>query len=75
MLEPIDKYIIERVKEKRIEKGLSQSQLAFELEVSNGVIGKIESGKYDKKYSVRQLNKLAKILDCSPRDFWPKSPL
>jgi len=75
VLEPIDKYIIERVKEKRIERGLSQSQLAFELEVSNGVIGKIESGKYDKKYNVSQLNKLAKILDCSPRDFWPKSPL
>lgn len=72
VLAPIDKYVIEKVKEKRIEKGLSQSQLAFELNISNGVIGKIESGKYEKKYNVAQLNEIAKVLDCSIRDFFPK---
>jgi len=72
---PIDKYVIQKVKEKRVEKGFSQSQLAFELNMSNGVIGKIESGKYGKKYNVAQLNEIAKVLECSIGDFFPKKPL
>ena len=48
MVGEIDKYVIEKVKEKRIEKGFSQSQLAFELDQSNSFIKKIESGKYGK---------------------------
>jgi transcriptional regulator with XRE-family HTH domain len=75
MVSPIEWYIIEQVKKRRIEKGISQSDLAFELEVSNGVIGKIESGKYGKAYNVDHLNELAKILECSPRDFLPKKPI
>ena len=75
MLEPIDIYVIERVREKRTAKGLSQSQLAFELEVSNGFIGMVESEKYEQKYSLAQLNKIAKILDCTFTDFLPKQPL
>lgn len=71
VLEPVDKYVIEKVRERRIEKGFSQSRLAFELDVSNGFIGMIESERYDRKYSVAQLNKIARILDCSPRDFLP----
>jgi len=61
VLDPVDKYVIEKVKEKRIEKGISQSQLAFELELSNGFIGMIESTRFERKYSVAQLNKIAKI--------------
>ena len=75
MLDPIDTYVIEKVKEKRIERGMSQSQLAFELEVSNGFIGMVESGKYRQKYSLSQINKIAKILDCSLADLLPKKPL
>ena len=75
MLTEIDKYVIGKVKEKRVEKGMSQSALAFELEMSNGVIGKIESGKYGKKYNVAQLNEIARVLDCSIRDFFPKGHL
>jgi transcriptional regulator with XRE-family HTH domain len=71
----VDKYVIEKVKERRVKKGFSQSQLAFELELSNGFIGMIESGKYGKKYSVSQLNEIAKVLECSPRDFLPKEAL
>lgn len=75
MLSAIDKYIIEQVKAKRKEKGISQSQLAFELDMSNGFIGKIESGKYGKKYNPTQLNEIARILSCSPKDFMPGEPL
>jgi len=75
VLDPVDKYVIEKVKEKRIEKGISQSQLAFELELSNGFIGMIESTRFERKYSVAQLNKIAKIFGCSPRDFLPKEAM
>ena len=34
----------------------------------------IESGKYDKKYNVQHLNEIAKILECSPKDFQPSKP-
>lgn len=75
MVSEIDRYVIQQVKERRIDKGVSQTTLAYELDVSPGFIGKIESGKYEKKYSVAQLNKLAFIFKCSPKDFLPEKPL
>lgn len=71
----IDIYVIERVKEKRIEKNLSQANLAYELEMSVGFIGMVESSKYATHYNLKHLNDLAKILKCSPQDFLPKKPL
>ena len=74
MISKIDKYVIQKVREKRLQKGLSQSQLAIELDMSTGFIAMIESGKYDKKYNVQHLNEIAKILECSPKDFQPSKP-
>ena len=71
----LDIYVIERVKEKRIAYGFSQSDLAFELGMSVGFIGKIESPRYPSHYNLKHLNDLAKILKCSPQDFLPKKPL
>ena len=71
----IDLYVIARVKEKRLEKQLSQADLAFELGMSVGFIGKVESHKYDTHYNLKHLNDLAKILKCSPQDFLPKKPM
>ena len=70
----IDSYVIARVKEKRIEKGLSQADLAYELDMSVGFIGKVESSKYPTHFNLKHLNELAKILKCSPQDFLPKKP-
>jgi transcriptional regulator with XRE-family HTH domain len=75
MVSSIDKYVIQKVREIRLEKGISQSQLAFELDQSNSFIAKVESGKYGKKYNVYHLNKIAIILGCSPKDFLPEFPL
>jgi len=76
MVTEVDKYVIQKVKERRVKKGLSQSQLAFEIGLaSKSFIAMLESGKYGKKYSVAQLNEIAKILECSPRDFLPKEAL
>jgi transcriptional regulator with XRE-family HTH domain len=71
----VDLYVIDRVKEKRIASNLSQAQLAYELGMSVGFIGKVESIKYPTHYNVKHLNDLAKILKCSPQDFLPKKPL
>lgn len=71
----IDIYVIDQVKEKRTEHNLSQADLAFELGISVGFIGKVESRKYSAHYNLKHLNQLAKILGCSPQDFLPKKPL
>lgn len=71
----IEVYVINKVKEKRLEKNLSQADLANELNMSVGFIGKVESSKYPSHYNIKHLNQLAKILDCSPQDFLPKKPL
>lgn len=71
----IDIYIINVVRERRVIAKISQSELATMLEVSNGFIGQVESSKYPTKYSTDQLNQLAKIFSCSPKDFLPQQPL
>ncbi len=71
----IDLYVIARVKEKRLENNISQAELANELGMSVGFIGKVESPKYPSHYNIKHLNQLAKILDCSPQEFLPKKPL
>lgn len=75
MKSKIDLYVINKVKEKRLEKEMSQLSLANELEVSVGFIGQVESPKFATRYNFQHINKLAKILQCSPQDFLPKKPL
>ncbi|HEY5463877.1 MAG TPA: helix-turn-helix transcriptional regulator [Hanamia sp.] len=75
MKSKIDQYVISRVKDKRVENNLSQADLAYELGMSVGFIGKVESTKYSSHYNLKHLNDLAKILKCSPQDFLPKRPI
>ncbi len=71
----IEQYVIDKVKERRIKFDLTQADLADELKMSKGFIGNVESPKYRAKYKLEHLNKLAKIFNCSPRDFLPKDSL
>ncbi len=71
----IEKYVINVVKQKRIEKGYSQKELAYQLDLSIGFIGDVENPKYRAKYNLNHINELAKIFDCSPKDFLPEKPL
>lgn len=68
----IEQFIIDKVKEKRKKLGISQAQLAYSMDVSEGFIGNVESPKYRAKYNINHLNELAKIFKCSPKDFLPK---
>ena len=70
----IELYIIEKVKERRIQLKMSQSDLAFKLGVSYGFIGQVESPNFPAKYNVNHLDKLAFIFSCSPKDFLPDKP-
>jgi transcriptional regulator with XRE-family HTH domain len=71
----IDLYVINKVREMRIESKFSQADIAFELDMSVGFIGKVESTKYSTHYNIKHLNQLARILNCSPQDFLPKKPI
>jgi transcriptional regulator with XRE-family HTH domain len=71
----IEQYVINIVREKRIEKNISQRELAYFLDVSIGFIGDIENPKYRAKYNLNHINELAKIFECSPKDFLPEESL
>ena len=52
--------VINRVKMLRVERNVSQQQLAAVLDATNGTIGNIESLKNTNKYTLKQLNAIAK---------------
>lgn len=70
----IETFVINKVREKREDAKLSQSELAVRLDVSNGFIGQAESSKHPTKYNLNHLNKLALIFECSVKDFIPDQP-
>lgn len=72
---PIEQYVIDKVKEMRIEKGYSQKELAYMLDVSIGFIGDVENPKYRAKYNLNHINELARVFECSPKEFLPDDPL
>ena len=74
MTTEIEQFVIDTVKEKRIQQNFSQAYLAHQLNVSNGFIGQVESPKYQAKYNLNHINELAKIFECSPTDFLPPKP-
>ncbi len=73
MKSKIDLYLMKKVKEHREAQGLSQMQLANKMKMSVGFIGKVESPNYGSHYNLEHLNKLAKILKCSPQNFMPRN--
>ena len=71
----IETFVINKVKEMRVQRKLSQSELAVQLDVSNGFIGQAESPKSPTKYNLNHLNTLAVIFNCSIKDFMPDKPM
>jgi transcriptional regulator with XRE-family HTH domain len=78
MRSEIDQYIIDKVREIRTNRKKSQEDLAYALGFeSTGYIGAIESKSPERTecYNSKHLNILAKLFNCSPKDFWPEKPL
>lgn len=71
----IEKYIIAKVKEKRLEHGYSQIVLSQKLNMSDSFVGHVETPRRRAKYNLNHLNQLARIFRCSPRDFLPEKPV
>jgi len=74
-LEKIERYIILRVKELREEKNITQEQLSLAIGKNITFISQIEAPSKKAKYNIIHLNLIAKVLECSPKDFWPENPL
>lgn len=71
----IDLYLINKVREIRVAKNISQLKLAVAIGLSEGTIGNIENLKQRAKYNIRHINLLAKALKCNPSDLLPEKPL
>ena len=71
----LDFYVINKVREIRAKKKISQVDLSIAMKIAEGAIGKIENPKERAKYNIRHINLLAKALGCSPKDFFPDKPL
>lgn len=75
MKTPIECYVIERVKVLRTERGMSQAELAFKIEVSSGFIGKVETMSLPTKYNLNHINRIAKVFNISPQELLPNKSL
>lgn len=64
----IEEQIGERIKKIRIEKKLTQEQLAWEANVDRTYMNHVENGR--KNISVRSLEKIIKALDVSFHEFF-----
>jgi transcriptional regulator with XRE-family HTH domain len=70
----IEQYVIDKIKEIRTEKNISQTQLALALETSRGFIGQVESPQSASKYNINHLNTIANELEVSIKEFFPDQP-
>jgi transcriptional regulator with XRE-family HTH domain len=75
MLTKIELHIIQRVRELREQRGMTQMELSLRLGKGVGFIGDIEAPSKKAKYNINHLNEIAKVFECSPKEFWPDKPL
>lgn len=75
MLTKIELHIIQRVREMREDRSMTQMELSLRLGKGVGFIGDIEAPSKKAKYNINHLNEIAKVFECSPKDFWPEKPL
>lgn len=68
---PIDQYVIDYVKKLRLEKDLTQQDIANIIGISRGFVSDIESDNSRAKYNIRHINALADYFGISPKDFLP----
>ena len=72
MLTKIEQYVIDRVRDRRNQLGLTQDDLAIKSGYTSGFIATVEAGKKEKKYNLNNLLAFAKAMKCSPRVFLPE---
>lgn len=72
----VHKYVSETVKKIRLEKGISQLELALTIGMKSGAFfGNAETNANGKHFNIEHIYKIAKALDRRMSDFLPKSPI
>lgn len=71
----IEQYVIDKVREFRLNLNYGQEKLSREMGLSEKFIGNVESTKTRDKYNINHLNKIAEIFQCSIKDFFPEQPI
>jgi len=71
----IEQFVIDYVRKFRLEKGLTQEDIANILEISRSYIGDIESPNTRAKYNMTHINILADHFNISPRIFLPEKAI
>ncbi|KAA6339451.1 hypothetical protein EZS27_012617 [termite gut metagenome] len=74
-METIYSYAIEIFRKKRNEKHISLQTVADYLNVSKTFICQVENPKQRAKLNLQHINELAKLFQCSPKDFLPESSI
>ena len=74
-LTEIEQYVIDRVKLERTERGISQDKLSVMMGLNEKFVSKVENPNRLEKYNLNHLNKIADILRCSMRNFFPINPI
>ncbi|ACU61667.1 transcriptional regulator, XRE family [Chitinophaga pinensis DSM 2588] len=72
---PLDQYVIEKVKEMRTARKVSQIDLSQGAGFNDAFVGHCENPKRREKYNLQHLNAIAKFFGCSIKDFIPDAPL
>ena len=67
----LDLYVIEKIRNKRDDSGMSQDALSVEMGFSEKLVGNIENPSLPAKYNIRQINLAADTLKCNIKDFLP----
>jgi len=71
-LTEIEQYVIQQVKNRRLILNISQDKLSVMMGLSEKFVTKVENPKRAEKYNLNHLHKLAQILNCSIRSFFPE---
>lgn len=71
----IEQYDIDKVKEIRVKKNISQAKLAHLMDISTGFVGNVENPKHIAKWNLNHLNQISKVLDVPFKDFFPEKGL
>jgi transcriptional regulator with XRE-family HTH domain len=74
-LTALDRYIMEKVKERRKELKITQFDLSVQIGKNEHFVGHVESQSDRAKYNLSHLNEVAKVFNCSIKDFLPDRPL
>lgn len=72
VLTDIEQYVVDYVYKIRIEKKLSQTDIANIIGATQAFVAKIENPKERAKYNLNHINALADSWGLSPKDFLPK---